>query len=262
MLLEPDSGRPVARVPLAGLDSAVFLRNDSTAVFLRSRAGALSTHDPRSGQLRARRPAGGGSLAVDPRGRWIYSTVRNGGVLGLDARTLQPQWGWPESGRAATALAVAPLGDRVYLALAGDEDEGVSPSIRVLDAQTGEALLEMDQELPVRQLIASTEGWIFGRSEEDGAGAVFALRHHGGELQPIWSLSLRRLGLGAGAELRVAPGGARVAVLSRGEAAGIAVLDGHTGAVLERTEKPPLSAAFDGRGRLLLLDSGAIGVVR
>jgi hypothetical protein len=191
-----------------------------------------------------------GPVARDPRGRWIYATLRHSGVLGITADSLRTLWGWPQAGPAATALAVSPLADRVYLGLDAWEDGGTEPRVQVRDQQTGRVLADVEQPAPVRALAVARDGYLYGYAEDDGAGAVFSLRHVPDGLAERWRTRIRSLGLTAPAALRVAPGGERVAVFGEG---GVRLLDGATGKVVGHVDERPRDAAFDAGGRLHLL---------
>jgi hypothetical protein len=194
-----------------------------------------------------------GAIARDPRGRWIYATLRHAGVLGLTADSLRPLWGWPHAGPAATALAVSPLADRVYVALDSSGADGTEPRVQVRDQQTGRILADVTQPMPIRALAAGADGFLFGYAEADGAGAVLSLRHVPGGLEDRWRVTLRHVGLTAPAALRVSPTGSRVAVLG---AEGVRLLDGATGAVVGHLDERPRDAVFDAGGRLHLLYDG------
>ncbi|HEU0012368.1 MAG TPA: hypothetical protein VFQ45_01720, partial [Longimicrobium sp.] len=132
------AGRAWIGVPggLVAVDSAgrtagrVTVRGDSVPRLLWQGPGTLALAAGRSRLTRADAAggaAGGGwesralrGAAPDPRGRWVYAATRTGGVVGLDARTLAPRWGWPDAGAEATGIAVSTLADRVYVALGGD----------------------------------------------------------------------------------------------------------------------------------------------
>ncbi|HEY0037809.1 MAG TPA: hypothetical protein VGB66_14030 [Longimicrobium sp.] len=205
------------------------------------------------------RAAGGWSsaavrtLAADPRGAWVFAANRRGGVVGLDAATLTPAWGWPETGTQALAVAVSPLGDRVYVSV--DEAEDGKPQVQVRDAATGRVLFRAEQADALRALAAAPDGTLFGVAD----GAVVRLRHEGQVLRRVWSVSPK---VGDAAELRMDPTGRRVAVLGRGSGATLAVLEAGDGRVLGQTKTAPLDAAFGVDGRLYLLERRAVRIVR
>ncbi|HEY7768958.1 MAG TPA: hypothetical protein VIB55_12400, partial [Longimicrobium sp.] len=174
-------------------------------------------------------------------------------VVGLDAATLTPAWGWPETGTQALAVAVSPLGDRVYVSV--DEAEDGKAQVQVRDAATGRVLFRAEQASALRALAAAPDGTLFGVTE----GAVVRLRHEGQVLRRVWSVSPK---VGDAAELRMDPTGRRVAVLGRGSGATLAVLDAGDGRVLGQTKTAPLDAAFGVDGRLYLLERRAVRIVR
>ncbi|MBW3655721.1 MAG: hypothetical protein KY444_06420 [Gemmatimonadetes bacterium] len=193
------------------------------------------------------------TVAADPRGAWVFAANRRGGVVGLDAATLTPAWGWPETGMQALAVAVSPLGDRVYVSV--EEAADAEPQVQVRDAATGRVLFRVEQDDALRALAAAPDGTLFGVAD----GSVVRLRHEGQALRRLWSASP---GVGEAAELRVDPTGRRVVVLGRGSGAALAVLDAGDGRVVGRTKTAPLDAAFGVDGRLYLLERRSVRIVR
>jgi len=194
--------------------------------------------------------------ARDPRGRWVFTANRRGGVLGLSSETLRPLWGWPETGGEALGLAVSPLADRVYVSV--DRAGDLPPAIQVRDAGSGRVLRTDEQVAPVRGLAAAPDGTLYGHVD----GAVVRLRHGPEGLRRAWAQSPAVRGSGGEMELRVDPAGQGVAVFGRGRGARLAVLDAETGRVLGQTDTAPLDAAFGAEGRLYLLEPGLVRVVR
>jgi hypothetical protein len=196
------------------------------------------------------------ATARDPRGRWVFTANRRGGVMGLDTATLRPLWGWPETGGEALAMAVSPLADRVYVSVDGAGD--VPASVQVRDAGSGRVLMRAEQPDPIRGLVAASDGALYGHAN----GLVVRLRHGPQGLRRVWSETPPVRGPEGEMELRVDPAGTRVAVFGRGRGARLAVLDAATGQVLGQTQTAPLDAAFGAEGRLYLLEPGSVRVVR
>lgn len=194
--------------------------------------------------------------ARDPRGRWIFTANRRGGVVGLDAATLAPRWGWPETGGEAVGVAVSPLGDRVYVSV--DRAGDLPAAVQVRDAASGRVLFAAEQGEPVRGMAAGPDGTLYGVLPD---GAVVRLRHAEDELRRVWAESPSVRGDDGEVEARVDPAGRWIAVLGRGRGARLAVLDAATGRPRGETTAP-LDAAFDVRGRLYLLEPQALRVLR
>jgi DNA-binding beta-propeller fold protein YncE len=263
-----------ARGRLAGVDTAagrllatVTIPGDSVPrVLWRSGARLVVAAGPRrlAGADAAGGSASGGwrsaalrAAARDPRGRWVFTANRRGGVVGLDAATLTPRWGWAETGGEAVGLAVSPLADRVYVSV--DRNGEVPPAVQVRDAASGRVLFAADQAEPLRGLAAGPDGTLYGHH---GNGLVVRLRHGPQGLRRIWAESPPVRGPEGELEVRVDPSGRRLAVFGRGRGARLAVLDALTGRVLGQTNTAPLDAAFDVGGRLYLLEPGELRVLR
>lgn len=196
------------------------------------------------------------AAARDPRGRWVFTANRRGGVMGLDAASLQPRWSWPETGGEALGMAVSPLADRVYVST--DRAGDLAPSVQVRDAGSGRVLLRVEQAEPLRGLAAGPDGTLYAYAD----GVVVRLRHGAEGLRRAWTEAPPVRGSGGEMELRVDPSGGRVAVFGRGRGARLAVLDARTGRVLGLTRTAPLDAAFGAEGRLYLLEPAVIREVR
>lgn len=252
------AGRAVASVQTSG-DSAPRLLWRSGDRLVLSVGSRRLARAPAAGG----RAAGGWSssalraAARDPRGRWVFTASRRGGVVGLDPATLAPRWGWAETGGEAVGLAVSPLADRVYVST--DRVEDVPPAVQVRDAASGRVLFASDQPEPLRGLTAGPDGTLYGHQS---SGLVVRLRHGPQGLRRIWAETPAVRGPGGELEVRVDPAGRRVAVFGRGRGARLAVLDALTGRVLRQTNAAPLDAAFDVRGRLYLLEPAEIRVLR
>jgi hypothetical protein len=244
------TGRVVARLPIPG-EGAPRVLWAAGARLVARQGDRLLLVDPGTAKVAAMR-ASNAPVARDPRGRWIYSATRTGGVLGLDPASLKPKWGWPDAGSRATAIAVSPLGDRVYVALAGDGDRDLEPVVQVRDAFSGRLLSEFELDGPLAALAARHDGTLYAVAD----GAVARLRHGPGGLSREWRVSPG----GDGRELRMAPVGGRVAVVEPGE--GARVLHAGTGAVVGSSNTAPLDVAYDGKGRLWMLYPRQIRVLR
>lgn len=252
------TGRAVATVTVPGASVPRLLWRSGGRLVIAAGARRLMGADAAGG----RASGGWGSPAMrvaarDPRGRWVFTANRRGGVVGLDAATLTPRWGWAETGGQAVGLAVSPLADRVYVSVERNED--VPPAVQVRDAGSGRVLFSAGQAEPLRGLAAGPDGTLYGYH---GTGLVVRLRHGGDELRRIWAESPPVRGPQGEMEVRVDPSGRRVAVFGRGRGARLAVLDALTGRVLGQTNTAPLDAAFDVRGRLYLLEPAELRVLR
>jgi ribosomal protein L24E len=226
-------------------ENRAYLRTDSSSAVVRlDSAGA-------AGIRRSDAP-----LARDPAGRWVYTATRTGSVLGLDPRTLVPKWGWPDAGSRVSALAVSPLGDRVYVALAGNGKHDVPTSVEVHDAFSGRTLSTWEAPDVVRALVPAPDGTLYALAGAD----VLALRHGAAGLGVVWSKGFGGIGGPQADALRVAPGGGRVAVLARGKE--LRVLQAKDGAVVEESKRAPRDAAWDAAGRLWVLGPREIRIVR
>jgi hypothetical protein len=196
------------------------------------------------------------AVARDPRGRWAYAVLEGNGVVGLDARTLEPRWGWPETGASPLAAAVSPLADRLYVSV--DTPGGRGPAVEVRDAATGRHLRSAAHDPSLGGMVVTGDGALFGAS----AGAAFRLGDAEGRLRRAWARPTDARGAGdASLEVRADPAGRRVAVFGRGEGGRLVLLDGRTGEVLGETRTAPVDAAFAPGGRLYVLEEGALRVV-
>jgi len=250
-------GRVAATIPVPGAPARV-LRTRGGRIFVSRGPRNLAVLDSATGRVLAQRRAPRNApFVVDPHGRWAFTVGRWGGVLGMDT-SLVLRWGWPEAGSEAGALAVSPLGDRVYLALNGSDERDLEPAVQVRDAYSGRVLASRDAPAPVRGLEAAADGRLYGW-DEDG---IFALRHAVEGLAEVWRVSVGRVELERVDALRVSPSGGRLAVLARGEGGGVRVLDTADGRVVAREGEAPPDVAWDGRGRLLVLGTREVRVVR
>jgi len=251
-------GRVTARLPVPAGAVPRVLRVGGGRVVVSRGPRVLTVIDAATGRvLHDRRSRLDAPVALDPRGRWAYTVKGGGGVLGLDS-ALAMKWGWPEGGSRAGALAVSPLGDRVYLALDGSGERGLEPAVQIRDAFSGRVLGAWGAPAPVRGLEPGAAGRIVGWD----ADALFVLRHAERGLDEVWRVSLGRLGFERIDGVRVSPDGGRVAVIARGEGGGVRVLDAADGRVVGREDEAPTDAAWDVRGRLLVLRTREIRIAR
>ena len=247
------TGRELGRlkVPLKGTPEILWTWPGHT--YLRTGAAA-AVLDSTGSQAGARRS--GAPVVADPRGRWVYTASRTGSVLGLAPESLGARWGWPDAGSAVTALAVSPLGDRIYVALAGSDAHDVAPGIEIRDALSGRLLSTFRTDAGLKALKAGPDGTLYGVL----GGTVIALRHGPEGLKQIWSRDLGGIGHGNPNALRVSPDGTRVAVLARGRE--LHLLAAGDGKVLEQSKQAPRDAAWDAAGRLWVLGAREIRIVR
>jgi hypothetical protein len=249
-------GGVVARIPVAGAPARILLMHGGRLYVSRGPRDFAVLEAATGRVVAARRARRTAPFVVDPSARWAFTVGRWGGVLGLDT-LLNTRWGWPEAGSEAGALAISPLGDRVYLAVNGD-DRGREPALQVRDAYSGRVLSTWGTPAPVRGMEAAADGRLYGW-DEDG---IFALRHAPAGLEEVWRVSMGRTDLERVDALRVSPSGARIAVIARGEGGGVRVLDTADGRVVAREGQAPPDAAWDARGRLLVLGTREVRVVR
>jgi len=247
------AGRVVERVPVELRGAPRMLWLDSGRVYLRvpGAAGMVDSAGKTGAVRRSEAP-----LARDPRRRWVYTASRGGSVLGLDPRSLAPRWGWPDAGSPVSALAVSPLGDRVYVALSGSDRNDVPPSIEVRDALSGRLLSTYRTAAPARRLEAAPDGTLYGLI----GGDVVALRHGREGLKPLWKHGFGGIGHAQADELRVSPSGGRIAVLARGKE--LRLLAAADGKVLQEGKQSPRDVAWDAAGRLWVLGAREIRIVR
>ena len=247
------AGHATVRVPVELRGAPRLLWLDSGRVVLRvpDAAGVVDA----AGKPGAVRRSGA-PLVRDPRRRWVYTATRTGSVLGLDPRSLAPRWGWPDAGSPVSALAVSPLGDRVYVALGGSDRNDVPPSIEVRDAISGRLLSTYRTAGPARRLETAPDGTLYALI----GGDVVALRHGRAGLKPMWSKGFGGIGHAEADELRVSPSGARIAVLARGKE--LRLMAAGDGKVLQEGKQSPRDVAWDAAGRLWVLGAREIRIVR
>jgi hypothetical protein len=202
----------------------------------------------------ARREGFGSSpLLLDVRGRAVLQAAGSGAVLGHDPTTLEPVWAWAALGSPSGAVAASPQGDRVYHALADDEE---GARILTRDLQTGRVLASMPIAAPVAVLATDSTGMLFALAREGRRAEVLALRPDGGELTVVWRRVLRAAE--EAARVRLAVGDGRVAVWGLGPRVGLRLLEGRDGSVLGRSRTDPLDAAFGEDGSLWTLYPGEL----
>ena len=149
-------------------------------------------------------------------------------------------------------MATSPLGDRVYLALGGDE-----PRVLTLDAETGRVLGKAGLPAVAQALVVGGDGMLFAVLAE--RAGVQALRPGPRGLEARWRAPVR--GLGDSIRVVGSPDGARVAVVSR-DVGRAHVLDARTGEVVRTVRQGAVDAFFSAHGALYLLERGGIRVVR
>lgn len=247
------TGRPLERiaVPLKGTPEILWSWRGRTYLRTPTAAAVLDSSGRQAGVRRS-----GAPVAADPRGRWVYTASRTGSVMGLAPESLGARWGWPDAGSAVTALAVSPLGDRVYVALAGSDARGVTPGIEIRDALSGRLLSTFQTDAGLKALTAGPDGTLYGVL----GGTVVALRHGPEGLKQIWSRDLGGIGHADPGVVRVSPDGKRVAVLARGRE--LHLLAAADGKVLEESKRAPRDAAWDAAGRLWVLGARELRIVR
>jgi len=238
-------------VPLRGTPQVLWTAKGRT--YLRT-AGAAAVANAQGRQAGVRRSEA--PVAADPRGRWVYTATRTGSVLGLSPETLAARWGWPDAGSAVTSLAVSPLGDRVYVALAGNSARQVNAGIEIRDALSGRLLSTFLTDAGMKALQVGPDGTLYGVV----GGSVMALRHGPEGLKQLWVRKMGGIGGPDPDALRVSPDGARVAVLERGRS--LHLLAAADGKVLQESKRAPRDAAWDASGRLWVLGAREIRIVR
>lgn len=214
---------------------------------------------PDTNSAAARGGMGRNPLVLDVRARHLFQAARSGAVLAHDPATLAPVGGWAALGLPSTALAASPEGDRLYQGVGYGE---AAPRLLSRDLQTGRILGTASFSAPFVALAAGASGDLFGVVVEDGRGAVMALRPRRGQMEVRWRTSLDDLGLDNPSELRLGSRERRVAVLARGNEAGLRLLDAETGSVLGSAPEGMLDASFGAGDALFLLYPGEIRVVR
>lgn len=255
LVMDTVPGAPAAGLDLETPGPARVVGRDTAAVYLRagSRLLAVSTDGAR---VRGRRNGvGEDGFAADPAGGG-YVATRNGGVLVVAPGTLAPRLSWPERGPPGTALAVSPLGDRVYQALGGDE-----PAVLTRDAQTGRVLARTPVGGEVRGLDAGPDGTLYALVGEGRRAALAALRPGPDGLEPRWEAALRVLELGDSVRVAVSPAGGRLALVSAEGGGTLRVLDADTGEAVAG-ERGVVDAAYAADGTLLLLTPREVRVAR
>jgi hypothetical protein len=247
------AGRQVGRVaiPLPGTPRLLWM--DGGRAYVRAGASTAVVND--SGRALGTRRSDA-PLARDPRGVWVYTATRNGSVMGLAPESLVPRWGWPDAGSPVSALAVSPLGDRVYVALAGSDRHDVPAGIEVRDALSGRLLSTYGTGGTVRSLVAGPDGTLYAVI----GGSVQALRHGPDGLKQLWSRDFGGIGRHDPDAVRVSPGGDRIAVVAYGKE--LHLLAAADGRVLEESKRAPRDAGWDVAGRLWVLAGREIRIVR
>jgi hypothetical protein len=262
-VVDPATGVDRSRVEIGGRTVPRIVGQMGDRFYIRTPGRVLSV-DAASGEMRAERQDQDiTAIALDPRGRHLYTATRFGAVLGLRPRSLRPQWAWPKLGIEATAAVSSPEGDRLYVALSAraEASEGRT-RIVTRDVQTGRILNEAPVPVPFVTLATDAAGTIYGLADGEGSGAIWAFSDGPDGLQPLWRQSLRSLGLRDSVEMRVAPRGGRLAVFDAGEEGRLYLLDAATGEIRGMWRPAPLDAAFATTGPLYLLRTDAIEIIQ
>lgn len=249
-LVRVDSGAVAARIATSSTPKVVA--ETDRLMFLRA-GERLSVIDLESAaEVAARDAIGGGPIAIDVRGRYLYRTGPTGAVLIYHPETLETISGWASLGARGSGIAFSAPGDRLYLALSDSAPEA-SGAILTRDIQTGRILETSEMRGPVADLRGDASGDLFVLIEEESAGAVLSLRPLGGELRLRWRRTLRELRLDPPLMLRIAPDGSHLLVSGGENRTGLRVLDGETGEEVGSLGAPATDAVFSRDGALLLL---------
>jgi len=260
LAIDPESGVLLWESDLETQSGARVLGRGGERLYVR--AGAeLITLDA-DGEIRMRRDRLATAIvALDPFVRHVYTATETGAVIGLDPRLLRPRWAWPRLGRAATAMAVSPEGDRLYLALAPTAVGGES-QVLVRDVQNGRVLHESTLPGAVRDLRVAANGVVFAMVGTGAGAEIHALRPGPEGLTAHWRRSADEWGLGAGAQLRVDHDGHRLAAFAAGPGGGLRMLDAESGDPIGDAMPAPIDAGFGANGTLFVLFAREIQVLR
>jgi hypothetical protein len=178
------SGKQLVRHAPGGAGVPIVRGRSDDRLFFRTR-DSISSVSP-AAAIMTRPGRSSGDLLVDPLGRFLLGTEENGGIIALDADTLDPVWGWAALGATSTAIAMTRSGHRVYQAVdrSGDAD---SPQLLVRDAQTGRVLRSVRVPIAAASIVVgdADEAYLAGRSETGGTSVV-SLVWRGGEMEVAW----------------------------------------------------------------------------
>jgi hypothetical protein len=253
-LVHDDDGAITAEVPVDAAPAPVVVAALGDAIVARTAGDSIALL--RTGVDTHPMVFVAGEPFPDVRSRWLFIGARSGAVLIYEPDSLVLVSAWGSLDAPTTALTGSPEGDRLYQAL--EMDGG---TILTRDVQTGRVLRTSLFAAPFHQLLADRAGNLFGVIGEGRDAAVISLRPWGPELELRWR---ERVPAAArDTRIRLSPAGDRLAVISGGgNEKGLRVLDAETGTTLGHLPDPPLDAAFDPAGRLLLLYPGELRVVR
>jgi hypothetical protein len=246
------AGRESGRFPIDGSDPPRIAASLLDHLYFRAGPSVLLVDGAAGSLLGQASEMPGEAVAVDWRGRFVFRTGAAGAVLAHDARSLEPLWGWGAIGADGTALGVSPEGDRVYEAVASEDD---SAELLIRDLQTGRILRRFPLADPIRRLIVADARTLYGVGwNGDGSGgALVRLSWKEGHLVNVWRRALGDLHLAGPVLFVLSPRGDRLAILAPDNETGLHVVDVETGRTVDRLRIQARDVAFDPEGRIFLL---------
>jgi len=254
--LDPD-GRELARLRVPEASNAELADFHADRLYFRTPSSILLVDARESRLLVENADLGAGHFLADVRGRFVLRTAGEGAVIAHDPLTLEPVWGWGAVGARATALALSPEGDRIYLALGARAEGG--PELLVRDVQTGRVLRRRVLRDSASVVIAGGPSMVFAfESDARGGGQLEALQWRAGELEPVWSRSQGELRIDGSARMRLSRDGRRLAVLGLQKEEGLHLLEVEAGRYTGRLRGNARDVAFGPAGEVYLLYSGEL----